>query len=156
MKLSKEQKETLSQELSLPWGSVDLICDGRRISLQVHRFKQMNYRVMTYVDGTFKHAWVCGTGEPAAEAKFLRKSVRPNVSAAKRREYEKEYGKRFVKRSEFINGSVTFYMPDWSSGKAAINHLCRVCNSVELAEPLRSGRDVDSSESLDELLGIDQ
>lgn len=156
MKLSKEQKDSLSQKLSMPWGIVELLCDGRRVSLQVQRFKQMTYRVMTYVDGTFKYAWVNGTGEPAPEAKFLRKSVRANVSPAKRKEYERQFGKRFCKSHDFINGSTTIYMPDWSSGKAAISHLCKVCDSVEIAEPLAIGHDFETDGSLEKLLGIDE
>jgi hypothetical protein len=39
-----------------------------------------------------------------------------------------------VQKDKYINGSVTLYLPDWSSGKAAINHLCKVCDSVEIAE----------------------
>jgi len=132
MKLSKEQKEQLAGQLSTPWGSVELLCDGRRVSLQVRRFKAMTYRVMTYVDGVFKYEWA--RSEPSVpEHKFLRKSVRPNLSPAKRKEAEKRFGKRYVAKDPFWSGSVTVYLPDWSSGKSAINHLCKVCDSVELA-----------------------
>ena len=132
MKLTKEQKEALADKLSQPWGCVELICDGRRISLQVHRFKPMTYRVMTYIDGTFKHAWAMSTPE-VPEHKFLRKSVRPNVSPAERKRLEKDLGKRYVAKHPFWGGSYTIYLPDWSSGKTAINHLCKVCASVEVA-----------------------
>ncbi|MBA5605856.1 hypothetical protein H3H36_10840 [Duganella sp. FT3S] len=146
MKLSKEQKQELTDKLSMPWGSVELLCDGRRVSLQVRRFKQMTYRVMTYVDGVFKGAWCMA--EPAVpEHKFMRKLVRPNLSPAKRKEAEKRLGKRYVAKDPYFSGSVTVYLPDWSSGKTAINHLCKVCESVEVAptdELGSSALDIDS------------
>ncbi len=134
MKLNAEQKEKLITELSLPWGRAQLLCDGRRITLEVRRVsKGISYRVCTFVDDVFEYKWAQGATE-YPEQKFLRKSVRPNVSPAKRKALEKQFGKRWVQKDPFVNGSVTLYLPDWSSGKAAINHLCKVCDSVELAE----------------------
>lgn len=133
MKLTKEQKEELAAKLSLPWGEVELLCDGRRIALQVRRFKPMTYRVMTYIDGKFEHAWAM-SNPSVPEHKFLRKSVRPNVGPAERKRLEKDLGKRYIAKHPFWSGSTTIYLPDWSSGKAAINHLCKVCDSVAIAD----------------------
>ncbi|WP_062785971.1 hypothetical protein [Aquitalea pelogenes] len=133
-KLTAEQKEKLIEDLSFPWGKADLMCDGRRITLEVRRVaKGISYRVCTFVDGVFEYKWAQGSSE-YPEQKFLRKSVRPLVSPVKRKEFEKKFGKRAVQKDKYINGSVTLYLPDWSSGKAAINHLCKVCDSVEIAE----------------------
>ncbi len=132
-KLSATEKEKLISDLSFPWGKAVLMCDGRRITLEVRRSsKGMTYRVCTFVDGVFEYKWAQGsTSFP--EQKFLRKSVRPLVSPAKRKELERQFGKRRVQKDAYINGSVTLYLPDWSSGKAAINHLCKVCDSIQIA-----------------------
>lgn len=137
MKLSKEQKDALAKKLAMPWGSVKLECDGYLVALNVERFKGMTYRVMTYVNGIFNPAWIFKkTGEaPAPETKFLRTSVRPNLSPAKRVKMEKALGKRNVAKDPYWSGSHTFFLPDWSSGKTAINHLCKVCESVKVVEP---------------------
>lgn len=142
MKLTKEQKEELARELSTPWGHVRLNCDGTRVSLAVERYKGLSYRVMTYVEGFFKGEWmfVKSGASPAPEAKFLRKSVRPNVSPAKRAKLEKALGKRYVQTDAYFGGVQTVFLPDWSSGKAAINHLCKVCESVEIVEKSEAGR----------------
>lgn len=132
MKLTKEQKAKLADELIHPWGSIALVCDGYRVDLQVKRWKGMSYRVMTYVNGVHKGIWYSAE-EEHPEQKFLRKSVRPNVSPAERIKLEKAFGKRYVKNDPFWSGSVTLYMLDWASGKAAINHMCKVCESVEIA-----------------------
>lgn len=131
--ITKEQKAELINQLSSPWGTVTLMCDGYRVALQVQRMKgAMTYRVMTYVNGSFQGKW-CSSTETLPEQKFLRKSVRPILSPAKRIKLEKTFGKRYVKNDPYWSGSITLYMPDWASGKAAINHLCKVCESVEIA-----------------------
>ncbi|MYM32239.1 hypothetical protein GTP58_28295 [Duganella sp. CY15W] len=132
MKLSKEEKEKLISELSMPWGSADLKCDGNLISLRVRRYTELTFRVMAYINGYMKGSWVSGR-TPVPEQKFLRKCVRANVSAAKKAQLVKEFGKRMIAKSEYVNGSFTYYTNDWSSGKAVINHLFKVCDSISIA-----------------------
>ncbi len=133
--LTKEQRAELAEELAGPWGSIALVCDGRRVTLQVQRYSKtrIEYRVMTYVDGLFSGAWCKGD---APEAKFLRKRVTPLVSPAKRKAAEKVFGKRRVAKEPLYSETHTWYLPDWPSGRAAIAHLCKVCESVEIAPPL--------------------
>lgn len=131
--LTKEQRAHLAKELDSPWGNVVLLCDGRRISLQVQRCSgpSIKYRVMTYVDGRFWGAWCKGD---TPEAKFLRKTERPLTSPARRKLAEKRLGKRWVAAQPIYTAVHTFWHPDWPSGKAAINHLCKVCESVEITQ----------------------
>ena len=134
MKLSKEQKDQAISKISHPYGSVELICDGYFVTLQVQRFKAMSYRVMTYVNGVFEGLWMNEKNE-APEQKFLRKSVRPVYSAKFKSDMEKIMGKRRVAKDPRYSKTMTFYFPDWASGKAAINHLCKVCDSVQVVDP---------------------
>jgi hypothetical protein len=133
MKLSKEEKEKLISELSMPWGSADLKCDGYLISLRVRRFTELTFRVVAYVNGYMKGSWTSARN-PTPEQKFLRKSVRPNVSAGKKAKLEKQFGKRMIAKDEFVNGSYSYYINDWGSGKAVINHLVKVCDSITIAD----------------------
>ncbi len=132
--LTKEQRAELAAKLDFPWGDVRLICDGHSVTLQVQRdaCTAIRYSVMTYVDGYFKGEWMKGE---APEAKFLRKQVRPLFSPAHRKAIEKIVGKRRFASQEYDNyrKTSTNYMPYWPNGKAAINHLCKVCESVEVA-----------------------
>lgn len=134
MKLSKEQRDKVVSDLSSPWGRAHLMCDGYRITLVVERCKGMTYRVITYVNGSFKGLW-CNPKSEAPESKFMRKSVRPVYSPGHKRELEKLYGKRAFQKIPKFSATTTSYWPDWASGKAAISHLCRVCDSVQIAEP---------------------
>ncbi|WP_413672283.1 hypothetical protein ACEN9H_23480 [Massilia cellulosiltytica] len=135
MKLSKEQQQSAVDKLSTPWGRATLRCDGYLVTLDVRRISKasMSYRVFVYVNGTMNSAW-CYEKNAAPEAKFLRKSVRPNVSPVKRKEVEKALGKRRMAKDPYWSGSMTLYLPDFANGKAAISHLCKVCESVELLD----------------------
>lgn len=137
MKLSKEQKQSVISELSKLFGRATLRCDGYEIVLQVERFKGFKYRVMTYVNGKFNGEWI-SPKNAAPESKFLRKVTRPNISAVKRQKLEKTLGKRYVAKDPFFSGSFTVFMPDWSAGSAAVNHLCKVCESVELVSSVNA------------------
>lgn len=134
MKLSKDQIEVLAKDLSHPYGrGVKLLCDGYTVHLVVERYKGMTYRVMTYVNGVFKGTWF-SSKNAHPEQKFLRKLVRPLCSPAKKREMEKIMGKRHIKNDPYYSATHTSYWADWANGKAALNHLNRVCESVELVE----------------------
>ena len=134
MRLAQQQRADLALALSTTWGSARLVCDGHVVTLQVQRERgnAIRYRVMTYVDGLFKAEWIKGD---APEAKFLRKQTRSLYSPAQRARMEKLLGKRRFAQAEYdgYRRTVTYYLPDWATGKAAIAHLCRVCESVEIA-----------------------
>lgn len=134
MKLSKEQRDKVINDLSYPWGRADLMCDGYRVTLSVERAKGMPYRVMTYVNGRFEGAWMFPK-EECQEAKFMRKVVRLVCSPKHKREMEKIMGKRRVAKDPYYSKTLTHYMPDWASGKAALSHLCKVCDSVQVIDP---------------------
>jgi len=131
MKPSKEQIADAIKELALPWGRVELLCDDYRITLTVVRRKELTYRIMTYVNGAFDSKWIRAK-EAHPEQKFLRKSVRLVCSAQRKARDEKALGKRFVSKDPWYSATLTLYMPDWASGKAALSHLCKVCDSVQV------------------------
>lgn len=133
MKLTKEQKDQAIKDLSFPYGYVKLVCDGYQVTLSVERCKGMTYRVMTYVNGHFKGLWCDPTNE-CPESKFMRKSITPACSPSRKREVEKVLGKRYVKNNPYYSKTITHYMPDWASGKTAINHMCKVSESIQIAE----------------------
>jgi len=131
MKLTKEQKTELAQKLTSPWGHVTLICDGFKVDLQVQRYTAMTYRVMTFINGEFKGLWVSSKNEHP-EQKFLRKLVKPLYSPAFKAKLEKIYGKRAFAKEERFHLKLTSYVPDFPSGKAAISHLCKVSESIQV------------------------
>lgn len=137
MKLGKEQIEVLAANLTHPFGrGVKLLCDGYTVALQVEKRskKGLHFCVMTYVNGYFKGEWCGLSKQECPEQKFMRKLVRPRCSANRKRDMEKIMGKRHIKNDPYYSETQTSYWPDWSNGKAALLHLNRVCESVQIAE----------------------
>lgn len=134
MKLSKEQKAELINQLNMPWGHVKLHCDEYVVDLQVARksAKSLSYCISVYVNGYFKGVWVSGK-ESHPEQKFLRKTVKKLYSPKQMAAFEKCIGKREAKKCQ---AEMIFYMAYFNTGSSAINHLCRVCDSIEILDPM--------------------
>lgn len=130
MTLTKEQKAALAEQLSMPWGSAELMCDGFLVTLRVERSKGLSYRVMTYVNGVWRGTWFSAK-EAHPEQRFMRPVSRYLFPAKFRRDMLKLLGKRRYAAEDYDRKHHS-YTPDWPSGKAAINHLCKVCESIEV------------------------
>lgn len=132
MKIGKIQQAELIEKLQSLYGNVRLLCDGFEVTLCVERSKGLACRVVTYVNGQWCGKWVSGT-ESFPEQKFLNRRERSLVTPAKKAEAEKALGKRYVAKSPFYSAKIVIYDISWPSGRAAINHLMRVCDSVQVA-----------------------
>lgn len=110
------------------------MCDGFKVSLVVEQLKPLKYGVMTYVDGHFLGKWMSAKAEHP-EQRFLRRYESRIYSPAVIKKLEKAIGKRAVARDPRFQKTVVQYWPDWRSGRAAINHLCKVCDSITVLYP---------------------
>lgn len=131
MKPSKEKKQEMIDQLSLPWGRVELLCDGYRIALRVQQTSPLKFRVVTYVNEVWEGKWMIGT-ETFPEQKFLNRRERPLATPTDKAKAEKIFGKRAVAKDPWYSKKLVTYDVSWASGKAAINHLFRVCDSVQV------------------------
>ena len=129
-KMNTEEKQKVIDALSYPHGDATLICDGYRVDLYVERSVGLNFRVVTYVNRQFKGEW-CLPESTAPERKFLRPVKKTLISAAKIKAVEKSFGKKKAKEAVAKYQKFwTYAAPDFASGRAAINHLCKVCDSI--------------------------
>ena len=131
MKLTKEQKQALIDQLSLTFGTVKLRCDGYEIVLQVQQVKPLQYRVITFVNGFWEGKWMSGR-ESYPEQKFLNKKETHCAKPSDKARAEKIFGKRAVAKDPWYTKKIVTYDVTWASGRQAINHLCRVCDSIEV------------------------
>lgn len=131
MKLTKEQKAELIGKLGHPYGRVTLMCDGYRISLVVERTSQLAYRIVTYVNGEWKGVWCSGSNNHP-EQKFLNRKETLLAKPSEKAKMEKIMGKRAVAKDPWFTKKIVTFDVSWASGKSAINHLCRVCESIEI------------------------
>ena len=137
-KLTKEQLEALALNLTFPFHLVKLMCDDYVISLSVQPKNKggMSYCIAMYIDGHIKGMWYSSANEHP-EQKFLNKRINPLYRKSDIAKVEKEHGKRAAKRFvDKYQKTLVFYSPFWPSGKAALNHLNRVCESIEVLESI--------------------
>lgn len=129
--LTKEQKTKLIEQLMSPCGNVELLCDGYRIALAVQQVKPLVFRVITYINGQWRGEW-CRHDREFPEQKFLKKKTNKVCSPSYKAKVEKILGKRAVAKDPYFSKTFVTYDISWPNGKAAINHLCKVCESVEI------------------------
>ncbi|MCB6182338.1 hypothetical protein LIN78_02050 [Leeia sp. TBRC 13508] len=128
MKLTKAQIEYLSQRLTMAWGYVKLKADGDEITLRVERAKSLRYRIVVYINGEWKGAWVSGKNSHP-EQKWLNKRKNYLYSPTAMKKWEKLLGKREAAKmqKEYFSYDLSF-----ASGKAALQHINRVATEVTI------------------------
>lgn len=131
--LTAEQKTRAISALSHPYGSVKFKATRAgvdyKITASVESVRAMQYRVIVYVDGFVKGEWLMSDSN-CPQTAFMRRRVKRLHSKKEVERVLKVFGKKEAERwaaAEFV-----FYAPDFASGTAAINHLLRAADSVEL------------------------
>jgi hypothetical protein len=125
--MTKVEWEQIEKSLQSPWGQVELICDGYKLTLQVHRDK-MRLVIMTYINGHFKGIWM------SEDCEERRRFLRPKVSKV----YKDSFFKGFTKKEQKYlkakyDESITTYLPYWGSFRPLKAHLIKNNTSIELA-----------------------
>ena len=129
--LTKEQKTFILKQLESPLNHIELDCDGFKIWLSLKRYK-MRLVIDIYINGVFKGEWL-GFTETHPETKYLPIKRRPYYTPKRKAEIIKALGKReakkmFPKLDEVHEGRTSFF----TSPKAALSHLIKVSDSIEL------------------------
>ena len=142
--IPKDVKAALIARLNSAYGGAELICDGYRINLEVRRVSEtsLRYAVCVFVNGVWKGDW-CQERYTGPEQKFARRVERPLHTPSERAQLLKAgpaYGRKgSAERREFeagVNTTYVIYEPVFSSGRAAINHLLRVSETVAVPEEM--------------------
>jgi hypothetical protein len=137
MAITKQQWANIDKELSHPYGSVDLLCDGYRVSLRVERTAKLKYSIITYVNGVWRGDWTKGDAEEAK--RFLRPVARYLHTEKYRKEVIQIYGGKRCKKADLerINKKITLWHVEWSSVTALRRHFEK--NNISL-EVVRIGQ----------------
>lgn len=136
--LTKEQWKQIEQQLSGPFGRVELKADGYALALKVEGAGPLKQCIMVYVNGWVRGEWVKG-GCPEAD-KFCRIKRSHVWSAKHRARAEQELKKRRLDAClrdhyERVAGSVvTAWLPYWTSPASLARHLRKTCADVEIVE----------------------
>lgn len=131
MSLSKEQKAFILKSLESQFKHIELNCDGFKVQLSLVRYK-MRLVIDIYINGVFKGEWLSSTkGHP--ETKYLPFKKTPVFTSKRKAEIIKSLGKREAKKL-FPNLDLVVEQPTcfFTSPKAALSHLIKVSDSIEL------------------------
>ena len=130
--LTKQNKAEFEEKLTHIFGGVKLLCDGYEVAIRVEPSK-MKLFINTYVNGYFKGIWCLPKeGDNHPERKFLRQKTIHLYPKAKKEKLIKTFGKKRAYETFKLDEARVMYLPDWPSGKAALSHLMKVCDSVEV------------------------
>lgn len=130
MSLSKEQKESVIQDLSSLFKTVKLNCDGYEITLRLMRHK-MKLIIAIYINGEVKGMW-SSKPEEYPESKFLAVRKKSVYTPSEKAKILKEFGKRDAKKQFNIDQQFEYRLPYFSTARSALNHLIKVSESIEI------------------------
>lgn len=130
--LTKVEKDYIVKELNSQFSQVVLMCDGYRVSLALERVQDFKLAIGIYVNHMIKGAWMLKPNEHP-ESKFLPIRQKALYSSTKKAKIFKEFGK-IRAREYFPNLDLVheYRGSHFSTGRAAINHLIKVSDSIEL------------------------
>lgn len=125
--MTKEEWAEVEKKLQSPWGSVDLMCDGYKLTLQVQRDK-MRLIIMIFVDGEFKGIWF-------NECEERRRFFQPCKRKIYKAKTFKGFSKRTLKSMQIDpNETITHYRPFWTAFRPLKAHLIKNNTSIELVK----------------------
>ncbi|WP_111861190.1 hypothetical protein [Acinetobacter sp. CFCC 10889] len=130
--LTKAEREYILKELNSQFSQVVLMCDGYRVSLALERVQDLKLAIGIYINHMMKSAWMIKP-EEYPESKFLPVRKKAMYPPAKKAKIFKEFGKRRAK--EFfpnLDHVFEYRGSHFSTGRAALNHILKVSESVEL------------------------
>ncbi|AZN69288.1 hypothetical protein DX910_14540 [Acinetobacter haemolyticus] len=132
MALTKVQKDFVIGRLKNQWQQVRLKCDGFEVALGLVQVTDSKLAVSIYIDDYFKGAWIIKPNDHV-ESKFLPIRTKSVYSPARKKQILKEFGKRnSYKYFPDLDKKIESKGTHFSSGHAALNHLVKVSDSIEL------------------------
>lgn len=135
---TKEQWQQIEQQLSGPFGQVDLKADGYKLTLQVQGYKALRQCVVVFVDGVSKGEWY--KGEAPEAKKFCREERRWLYPAKRRDEAKAKLKQRRLDpflRNHYKGVAESFsaiWVPYWFAPKSLTRHLRKTCAEIEIVD----------------------
>ncbi|WP_050978280.1 hypothetical protein [Bordetella petrii] len=120
-KPTRDQVQSIVDELSRPWGRVVLTCDGYEVTAAVRRAGALTFRICVYVNGWMRGEWLINDCEE--RRRFMRQGSRFLYSAKDRAEFIRRFGKRAARRHQ-IDRKIVIHRPDWTSARSMLKHFC--------------------------------
>jgi hypothetical protein len=136
MSVTKEQWAAVEKELSGPYGEVELLCDGYKVTAQIQNIANLKQGIVVYVNGVIKGEWMKGEAE---ESRKFHREMKRYLYPAKHREEAKQKAKsrRFPADlrkyfADMATASITTWAPYWTNAKAFTRQLRKTCAEIQV------------------------
>ncbi|MDV4263339.1 hypothetical protein ACG9XY_12490 [Acinetobacter seifertii] len=138
MALTKEQKDFILQRLDNQFSSVKLKCDEYEVSLYLTRVQNLKLAIEIFVNGYFKMTWLLNPDQHP-ESKYYPNGTQALFKPSAKAKLFKEFGKRRAyKFFPNLDEVITFKRTHFSTARAALTHLIKVSDSIELITEMKS------------------
>lgn len=139
-KLTNEQKALIEKRLASPYGRVEFLIDGFKVTAIVEPYKVRRWTVVVYVDGFWKGTFLeVGCDMQKRFYRLVKVSLfKPKEKA----ELIKKFGKRKADEYFGLNKASHYAVPDWTNVKAMLRHFEANNESVQWIDEVKEVHDV--------------
>lgn len=130
--MTKEEWAKAENEMSTPYGMVDLKIDGYDVSLRIARNGNLKYCIAVYVNGYIKVEWALNDCE--IRRKFYCKHTNSLLSQKEKNKLKKESKAVRSMVMDCYNGKIDYnwYEPYFCSFKTLKSHFIKNNTSIEM------------------------
>ncbi len=122
--------KSVEERLASSFGHATLMCDGRRLTLEVRMVAPRRYEIFPFVDGHFKGSWLLEDCEE--RRRFLRPRTLRLWSPSQRKAHIKTFGLRRARKMLNIEKATTVWSWGWPSFGPLKRHLVANNEQIEL------------------------
>jgi len=140
MSISKAQWAELEERLKGFYVHVKFTLSGHEIAVHKERFKENQYVLVVYIDGSWKGLWMPGNKDPVYDPlvkQVWRKRSRALYSPAKKARIKKSLGVRRTKEMfPNLDKVIVTWMPDFSTAASLVRQFKKIDGLALVAEPV--------------------
>jgi hypothetical protein len=153
MAITKAQWKEIAEQLSHPYGRVELKCGDRSVVLRVERTKALKYSIITYVDGEWRGEWL--REESEIGKLFLYRRERYAHSLKAREAYIKAMGGKRCSKAhrEIAEVKYAFHDIAWPSATPLRRHYTKKHPDAELIRLGHPSDGLSSNVNVENALG---
>lgn len=142
MSISKEQWASIEERLKGFYFSVKFTLSGHEITVQKVRYKENQYALCVYIDGSWKGLWMTGDKDPVYDPivkQVWRKRSRALYSPAKKARIRKSFGVRRTKEMfPDLDKAIVMWMPDFKTAASLVRQFKKIDGLELVAEPVNA------------------
>lgn len=142
MSISKEQWADIEERLKSFYVNVKFTLSGHEICVQKVLYKENQYALCVYIDGSWKGSWMMGNKDPEHDPivkQVWRRRTRSVFSPAKKKRLIKAFGIRGSKRVfPNMNQVIEYWNPDFKTAASLVRQFKKIDGLKLVTEPVNA------------------